>query len=118
MTQIASDVRLHVDAYREWLPDQNLPVLTGDFVSDLNTVKLEPWELTGGRAAFIYLEGSEGTSGSYVCEIAPGQSLKPQRHMYEEIIYILQGRGTSTVWGSSGKQHTFEIGRASCRERV
>src|SRR5919199_1232299 len=103
MAQSATDVRLHVDAYREWLAEQHLPVLTGHFVPDLNAVQLESWELTGGRAAFIYLEGSEGTSGSYVCEIAPGQSLKPQQHMYEEIIYILQGRGASTVWGSSGK---------------
>ncbi len=77
MSQIAPDVRLHVDAYRDWLVEQHLPVLTGHFVADLNTVQLEPWELTGGRAAFIYLEGSEGTSGSYVCEIAPGESLKP-----------------------------------------
>lgn len=108
MTQIAPEVRLHVDAYRDWLAEQHLPVLAGHFVADLNTVQLEPWALTGGRAAFIYLEGSEGTSGSYVCEIAPGESLKPQRHMFEEIIYILQGRGASTVWGSSGKQHHFE----------
>jgi quercetin dioxygenase-like cupin family protein len=108
MTQIAPDVRLHVDAYRDWLAEQHLPVLTGHFVADLDTVELQPWELTGGRAAFIYLEGSEGTSGSYVCEIAPGQSLKPQRHMYEEIIYISHGRGAATVWGRSGKPHNFE----------
>lgn len=108
MTQAATDVRLHVDAYRDWLADQHLPVLTGHFVSDLNAVELEPWELTGGRAAFIYLEGSEGTSGAYVCEILPGASLRPQRHMFEELIYILSGRGTATVWGGSGRGHNFE----------
>lgn len=102
-TQTASSpVRLRVDAYREWQAAQGLPVLTGHFVPDLGAVDLVPWELIGGRATFINLEGSEATSGAYVAEVPPGASLKPQRHLYEEIIFILQGRGATTVWQTEG----------------
>lgn len=105
---MASEVRLGVDAYGEWAERQGVPILTGHHVDDLNTVQLEPWNLVGGRGAIINLVGSEQTTGAYVAEIPPGQSLKPQRHLYEEIIYILSGRGATSVWHDEQSKHNFE----------
>src|SRR5437773_12254542 len=45
---------------------------------------------------------------SDLCEIAPGKSLKPERHMYEELIYILRGAGATTVWVDGSSKQTFE----------
>lgn len=104
----APDVQLRVDTYREWVDRQQVPVYTGHFVPDLNTAELSAWEMTGGTGAIVILEGSEMTSGAYVAEIQPGQSLKPQRHLYEEIIYILSGRGATTVWHDERAPRSFE----------
>jgi hypothetical protein len=36
----------------------------------------------------------------HVVELAPGASTKPQRHLYQQLICIMQGHGTAEVWGS------------------
>jgi oxalate decarboxylase/phosphoglucose isomerase-like protein (cupin superfamily) len=43
-----------------------------------------------------------------VCEIAPGKQLEPQRQIFEEMIYVLSGRGSTTVWNDQGHRITFE----------
>ena len=63
-----------------------------------------PWERTGGLAARICLEGTGETNDAYVCEIPAGKALKPQRHLFEELIYIVSGRGATTVWNDPAVQ--------------
>ena len=41
-------------------------------------------------------------------EIPAGKALKPQRHLFEELIYIVSGRGATTVWNDPASKHTFE----------
>ncbi len=42
------------------------------------------------------------------CEIPPGKSLAPTRHLFEEMIFVLDGRGSTTVWNDAGQRVTFE----------
>ena len=102
-----------VDTFNQWLDAQKIPVVRGFFVEDLNKVELAPWDLYGGLASFVILDGTGGVNDGYVCEIAPGQKLKPQKHLYEEMIYITQGVGATSVWQKNGKKHTFEWGPGS-----
>jgi uncharacterized RmlC-like cupin family protein len=71
-------------------------------------VPVEPWPRKGGFGSYIILSGSEGITDAYVCEIPPGKSLLPQKHLYEELIYILSGYGATTVWAEGTAKHTFE----------
>ena len=38
----------------------------------------------------------------------PGKSLAPHRQLYEEMIMVLSGRGSTTVWNDAGARITFE----------
>ncbi|MFC1930385.1 ethanolamine ammonia lyase-activating protein [Chloroflexota bacterium] len=94
--------------YEEWQQSEGIPRITGFFIDDLTKVPVEPWKRMGGLGTFINLDGGGGAADSYVCEIPPGTSLKPQRHLFEETILILQGRGATTIWREGSPTQTFE----------
>lgn len=102
-----------IDTYGNWLAAQGIPIVRGFFIDDLNEVDLSYWDVKGVPAAFVLLEGTGGTNDGYVCEIPPAGKTKPQRHMYEEMVYITQGHGATTVWQKNGRKHTFEWGPGS-----
>src|SRR5918995_2478469 len=85
-----------IDTYRLWQEAQKIPCLTGFYVEDIKKVEVASWELKGGQGAFINLEGTGGINDAYVCVVPPGESLKPQRHLYEEMVYIVEGAGATT----------------------
>lgn len=97
-----------VDTYRQWQSNEGIPIYDTFFIEDLKQVELAPWKRTGTSGAFINLEGAGDTNNCYVAELAPGGSSKPQRHLYEEIVYVLQGNGATTIWNSDNEKHTFE----------
>src|SRR3979490_100823 len=57
----------------------------------------ERWVERGISAAFYDIIGAESLAGMYVGEIAPGHSSKPARQLCDEVIYIMSGRGSTTV---------------------
>ena len=89
--------------FLEWCDADGLKVISGFGVEDLVTVELARWERLGGPAGYCHLEGSQGFVGALAVEIPPGKSLKPIRHMYEEQILILQGRGATQFWNDDSK---------------
>ncbi len=99
--------------YEKWQEKEGLDVIGGMFVEDLWAVPLKPWKRKGGLGVFIQLEGAGGENSSYVCEIPPGGSLLPQKHMFEEIIFILEGKGSTMIWNESGPKQSFEWQRGS-----
>src|SRR5438128_1664937 len=105
-TRMASDVQSLTSnrpkhrktLYEEWAEAEGVPILDGTHVQDLRSIELVPWERKGGRAAILHHEDTPSSNNCYVCEIAPRGELLPQRHMYEEMIYVLSGRGATAVW--------------------
>lgn len=98
-----------VDTYKKWLEQEGLPIITEYSIPDLMAVDVKPWARKGGLGAYITLVGSEENIDGYVCEIPPGGTLKPQKHLFEELIYVLSGRGATSVWvEGSAKKQTFE----------
>ncbi|MFQ5849950.1 MAG: cupin domain-containing protein [Candidatus Binatia bacterium] len=45
--------------------------------------------------------------------IPPGGALEPERHLYEEVICILDGQGATEVWHEGGRKQMFEWGQWS-----
>ncbi len=93
----------------EFQESEGIPVYTGYHFADLRSLEVKPWARMGGLGAYIDLVGEETSGDNYVCEIPPGQTLKPQRHLFEELVYVLSGRGATTYWTrEGGPKHTFE----------
>lgn len=95
-------------AYRRFLNAEQLPVVSGLAVEDLETVEVAPWPRLDARGAYIQLIGAEDTNSSHVLEISPGKSTAPERHLFEEVFFVLDGRGSCEVWNHAGARRTFE----------
>ena len=96
--------------YTRWVASEGLDIISGHFVQNLNTVELKPWARRGGNAVFINHDASRTSNDCYVCEIPAGGKLEPQRQLCEEMLMILSGRGSTSVWNDAGTKVTFEWG--------
>ena len=94
--------------YTRWVAEEGLDIIDAMYVQNLHTVDLKPWARRGGRGVYLNHDASRTSNDCYVCEIPPGQQLAPQRQLFEEMIYVLDGRGSTTVWNGAGKRLSFE----------
>ncbi len=97
-----------INTYKEWLKVEGIPVIGGYYVEDVMKIPLQPWRRTGGMGAYLDLIGWDERTGAYLCEIPPGGSLKPERHLFEKLIYILSGRGTASIWNEADHKQIIE----------
>ena len=95
--------------YDAFMESEGIPVFRDLGISTVKNLALMPWKRTGGRGHFIQLYGTETKWGSFVVEVPPAGALHPQKHMYEEIYLVVEGRGTTEVWQEGDKKkHVFE----------
>lgn len=102
--------------FEQWVESEGLKVITAHTIPDVFTEELEPWERTGCKGALLDLThdpadrvmiNNQGTT-RYLVEIPPGGTYKAEKHMYEEIFYVLNGRGATVVWIEGSPKLTFE----------
>src|SRR5579885_139193 len=96
------------NTYEKYQQGQGIPIVHGFGVDDIGAVELGQWAQRGGRGAFVDLDGNGGINDAYICEIPAGAHLAPQRQMYEEMIYVVSGNGSTSVWNDPGHKLTFE----------
>src|SRR6266568_4592169 len=94
--------------YLRWVRGEGLDIIGAHYVRNLHTVELKPWTRRGGRGVFINHEASRTSNDCYVCEIPPADKLAPRRQLFEEMILVLDGRGSTTVWNDAGQRVSFE----------
>ena len=94
--------------YNDWVRREGLELIEGYEVMDVFNVPLRPWKRMGGSGVHIKLEGTGDLAAAYICEIPPGGALKPQRHLYDEMIFILSGIGSTKVWVDGGRENILE----------
>jgi oxalate decarboxylase/phosphoglucose isomerase-like protein (cupin superfamily) len=94
--------------YTRWVCGEGLDIISSFYVPDLHTVDLKPWARRGGRGVFLNHDASRTSNDCYVCEIPPGTDLAPQRQLYEEMIFVLDGFGSTAVWNDTGQRIAFE----------
>jgi mannose-6-phosphate isomerase-like protein (cupin superfamily) len=100
--------------YDDFMAEQSVPIFRGIGVRRVQDMPLRPWPRMGGRGTFIQLYGTEGRWGCYVVEVPAAGALSPEKHMYEEIMVVVEGRGTTEIWADGqAKPHSFEWQRGS-----
>jgi len=99
--------------YKKWLETEGIDVVEGYSVDDVNTIPLKPWNRKGGKGVYINLVGAEDSNHAYICEIPSGEVLKPQKHLFEEMIFILEGAGATEVWNEGQSKQKFEWQKGS-----
>ena len=85
-----------------------IPVHKGYFIPNLNSLQLAWWEDRGCQAAFIQLMGQEGIIEARVSEIPPGESLPPFKLAVDEVVYVISGRGLTSVWTGNEPRRSVE----------
>ncbi len=109
---MATQPKFLTDPYLEWVAREGLPVVE-DFGVDLLQVETKPWARMGANGAFVHVKGRGDYLNVYVCEIPGGGATEPQQHLFEEVIYVLDGRGSTAIETPDGRRHTFEWGTGS-----
>ena len=103
--------------FENWVKDEGLRIVTDQLIYDVYNVETKPWDRIGCSAAILDLtqEPTEGciinTQGTtrFIYDIPAGGKFNAEKHLYEEIFYVLKGRGATTVWvDEDGPRHTFE----------
>jgi quercetin dioxygenase-like cupin family protein len=100
--------------YDSFMQNEGVPVFRGLGLKRVHDLPLAPWARLGGRGSFIQLWGTEGLWGMYVVEVPAGGALNIERHVYEKIVLVIEGRGSTEVWQEGMiKPQTFEWQRGS-----
>jgi mannose-6-phosphate isomerase-like protein (cupin superfamily) len=104
---IVKELRRPPTPYETFMRDEAVPVHGGIGVRDVRELPLRYWKRMGGQGAFINLDGTEaGGTSFYVVQVPAAGALNPERHIYEELFLVVEGRGTTEVWkaGRARKQ--------------
>lgn len=99
--------------YDKFMESEGIPIFRGLGVRRAQDLPLGDWKRTGGRGTYIQLHGTEGKWGAYLIEVPAAGALNPEKHLYEEIFFVLEGRGSTEVWHEDGTRHVFEWQKGS-----
>ena len=98
----------YVDSsYQRFVKSEEAPMYEGSAIEDLGSIELANWKRRGGKVAYTRMADQE-VFNLQIIEIPPGGELRPEHHMYEAFMLVIQGRGISRVWQQGEQPHTVE----------
>jgi quercetin dioxygenase-like cupin family protein len=112
MEATAGEGRRRESPYQAWQKGQGIPIVKGAYIPSLYEVEVAPWARMGQKGAFINLADQEHDDG-YVLELTPGGQTGVLHHAFESSIYVLSGRGATSVWKPGKPKQTLEWQRGS-----
>ncbi len=83
--------------YDRFMEAEGGPVIRAMSV-DLRAVPLQPWRRLAASGAYVQMFGTEGGLGCALLEIAASGDTRAEKHLFEEIVLVLEGRGTTELW--------------------
>src|SRR5919202_3518751 len=105
--------RYLIDTYLDFIHAEGIPIAEG-FGLDLLALETRPWPRMGPvNGAYALTSGRGDFIDMYVLDIPPARATDPQKHLYEEVVYVLDGRGSTSIEAADGSRHSFEWGPKS-----
>ena len=104
--------RVLIDPYLDWADAQPVPIVEGYSV-DLLDVETKPWPRYGMEGAIVHLKARADFTTLFLHKLPPGATSAPVRHMYEQLVYVLEGQGSTKIDGADGRDIAFEWGPKS-----
>jgi quercetin dioxygenase-like cupin family protein len=105
-SNIGGGGRVERDFYRDWIKTSKVPMVEGYSILDAKTQEVQPWPEIGGRGVYLNFAGNVHMDTA-IWEIPDGKALIERHHFYEQIVYVLAGRGYTT-FTQSKQQKKFE----------
>src|SRR5437660_12919818 len=106
-------IRYLIDTYLDFIQAEGMPIVES-FGIDLLKVETRPWPRMGPvNGAYALTSGRGDFIDMYVLDIPPARATDAQKHLYEEVIYVLDGRGSTTIEASDGSRQSLEWGPKS-----
>ena len=101
--------------YESFIEEENIPIIHGLGVYDVRELALGPWKRTGGMGALSRARWFAKQKCPLRCGDSTRGALIPEKHMYEEVCYVVQGRGSTEVWRDDKpeKKQMFEWQKGS-----
>jgi mannose-6-phosphate isomerase-like protein (cupin superfamily) len=95
--------------YDEFMESEGIPCFRDIGIGNVNNLPLAPWKRIGGKGTYIQLHGTESKWGCYLDEVPGAGALNPEKHLFEKIMFVVEGRGSTEVWlEGDTKKHVFE----------
>jgi mannose-6-phosphate isomerase-like protein (cupin superfamily) len=107
-----AEPRYGIDSYKEWVAAEGLRVYDG-VSADIPALDLQFWPRYGVDAAVLHLTGAGDFGNLFALAIPAGGATLPQKHLYEEVIYVVEGRGSTQLEFADGRKRSFEWGPRS-----
>jgi len=99
--------RVGLNPYNDWVEREGLIVYEG-VSCDLLAIETKHWPRYGVNGAAVHLRGRGDFCNMFALDIPGGASTTPQRHLYEEVMYVIEGRGSTELQFADGRTHSFE----------
>ncbi|HYW24645.1 MAG TPA: hypothetical protein VE953_10815 [Terriglobales bacterium] len=107
-----TETRYLIDPHRDFIESEGIPIVE-DFGIDMLSLEVRPWARMAASGAYVLVKGRGDFLDTYVLEIPPGGETAPQRHLFEEVVYVLDGSGSTSIELPDGQVTSFEWGRRS-----
>jgi gentisate 1,2-dioxygenase len=105
-SNIGGGGRVERDFYRDWIKTSKVPMVEGYSILDAKTQEVQPWPEIGGRGVYLNFAGNVHMDTA-IWLIPDGKALIERHHFYEQIVYVIAGRGYTT-FTQNKQQKKFE----------
>jgi cupin superfamily acireductone dioxygenase involved in methionine salvage len=102
-----ADLKFLLDPYGDWAKGEGVPIVEA-LGLDLFDVETKPWARFGTPGAIVHLKGRGDFTSLFVLDLPPGGKSAPLKHMFEMVVYVLEGNGSTTIETADGRVHSFE----------
>lgn len=105
----APEPRFQLNPYLDWAKAEGVPIVE-DFGVNLHRIGTAPWPRLAAKGAIVHLKGCGDQVSIFLIDLPPGGKTSPQKHLYEEVVFVLEGHGSTEVEAADGRKHVFEWG--------